>query len=156
MKKKTVNEYISIDIRKIKDVFKPKTRSAKITWAVEQPSKETTTLTAEVIFLNERIYLENPFNSEEAFSIPILLRKVHFGWRKVFQCPYCNRRCDILYFGPEDYGCRKCLDLIYPSVQESHKDDKLLKYLFPNMPLRLAKKALKLTFNKAIGGTAKH
>jgi len=139
MKKRTVNEYLSIDIRKIRAIFKPRTAKIISSWTVSAPFGEANTFTSELVLIGQTLCLTNPFDGEE-IRVSILLRKVHFGWRKYFQCPYCSRRCDILYFSPEDYGCRQCLELTYISVQESHKDDKLIQFLCPNMPLGLAKR----------------
>lgn len=140
MKKRTVNEYLSIDIRKIQAIFKPRTTKIISSWTVSAPfGGEANIFTSELILGRQMLYLTNPFDGEE-IGVPILLRKVHFGWRKIFQCPFCSHRCEILYFSADDYGCRQCLELTYVSVQESHKDDKFLRYICPGIPLRLAKR----------------
>ncbi len=139
-KKHTVNEYLSIDIRKIRAIFR--FPSAKMIWTVTS-SGNTQTFTSTLSLKGQRLYITNPYDGIE-LSVTILPRRAHFGgWRKFFQCPGCSRVCEILYFGPDDFGCRLCLQLTYISVQEAHKLDGILRRLFPGIPLWLAKKTHK-------------
>lgn len=136
-KKHTVNDYLQLDIRKIREIFR--FPSAKMIWTVTN-SGNTQTFTSSLSLKGQRFYITNPFDGIE-LSVTILPRRAHLGgWRKFFQCPGCSRVCEILYFSPDDYGCRLCLELTYISVQEAHKSDRFIRYLFPDIPLHLAKK----------------
>jgi hypothetical protein len=138
-KKKTVNEYLSIDIRKIRSIFRFPSAKMTMTWTVTS-NRNTQIFTSTLSLSGQRVYVTNPFDGDE-IGITILLRKAYFGgWRKFFYCPWCSRVCEILYFSPDDYGCRVCLELTYVSVQEAHKLDGPLRRLFPGIPLRMAKK----------------
>lgn len=92
------------------------------------------------------------------------------GSRNWFLCPYCERRCAILYLVPPEYrlACRLCHDGRYNCEHRSPKDRRLLKAFktrerlgqrkdgivppFPDKPkwmrwhtyLRIRKEALKL------------
>jgi hypothetical protein len=63
----------------------------------------------------------------------------HYGSdRPWFLCPDCSQRCAIIYFGAIGYyfGCRKCVNLAYPSQCEGvvdrlrRKQDKLLALVY--------------------------
>jgi hypothetical protein len=41
-----------------------------------------------------------------------------FGRRARFQCPGCNRSCDVLYLGGRHFRCRLCLRLTYVTQYE--------------------------------------
>src|SRR5690606_13988438 len=43
------------------------------------------------------------------------------GGRMWFVCPYCSRRCALVYIGRQ-VACRKCLKLKYPSQSDDETD----------------------------------
>ena len=75
--------------------------------------------------------------SSEHHPIRIVIKfdwtSCYFGGRRLwFLCPKCGRRVAILY-GGKNFYCRTCLNLAYPSENESK----------PNRPLRKANKIKK-------------
>jgi hypothetical protein len=148
-KKHTVNDYLGLDVRKIRSIFLDYNAGLTSTWTVTtgpfgKPQSFTSTLT----LAEMELYLTNPFGGER-IRVTILPRKAFFGgWRKFFECPFCNRVCELIYFSQYDYGCRVCLELTYISVQEAHKKDRFLRFLFPGIALKLAKKIHRELFKK--------
>ena len=63
-----------------------------------------------------------------------------------FQCPTCERRCENLYrepdSEPEDWGCRKCKNLIYASQRYGHTNP-LRKRLTPRKQTTLKKRKIR-------------
>jgi len=80
---------------------------------------------------------------------------LNFPWLKIvptrggfctkwwFACPICGRRCENLYREPdselEDWGCRKCKNLIYASQRYGHRNP-LRKRLTPRKQTTLKKR----------------
>jgi hypothetical protein len=148
-KKQTVNSSISVDIRKLGPLFPvPNTRMTSV-WAVTtlgntEVFKSTLTLDGESLCMTD------PYDGDD-MQLTILSRKAYFGgWRKFFRCQSCHRACELIYFLPNDHGCRICLQLTHASVQEAHKHDRFLRHLFPNIPLRLAKRIHRELFKSII------
>jgi len=140
-KKPTVNEYLNLDIRKIGSFFRIPNEGMTTNWTVTPGFfGDSQTFTSTLIITGQQLILTNPFDGE---YIPVTIKKRHAyfgGWRKFFECPICSRVCELIYFSPNDYGCRKCLELTYTSVQEAHKYDRFLKHIFPDIPLKFAKR----------------
>lgn len=140
-KKHRVDEYLSLDVRKIRSIFRDPNAGIISTWT-KTPGLfgDSQTFTSTLTLMGDCLYLTNPFDGEQ-IPVTILPRSAYFGgWRNFFQCPFCSRVCEIIYFSQYDFGCRECLELTYISVQEAHKNDRLIRHLFPDIPLRLAKK----------------
>jgi len=45
-----------------------------------------------------------------------------YGSRRMFACPRCGRRCQVVYFGGNGFACRKCLKLVYLSEAKDAVD----------------------------------
>jgi len=74
-----------------------------------------------------------PLESSHLLAIRLESTPTHFGRpRWWFTCPLvkdgrpCNRRVGVLYLPPgaEYFGCRRCYELTYRSVQEAHKQER--------------------------------
>ncbi|MBU4492091.1 MAG: hypothetical protein KKD69_06475 [Euryarchaeota archaeon] len=152
-KKHTVNEYLNLDVRKIRSLFRIPDAEMTMTWTVSPGlfgSTQAQTFASTLILKERQLILTNPFDGE---YIPVTIkpRSAYFGgWRMFFQCPLCSRICEILYFNPNDYGCRKCLELTYISVQEAHKLDRFIRHVFPDVPFKMAKRIYRMLFKKPL------
>lgn len=147
-KKHTVSEYLSLDVRNIRQIFSSPSGKMTSIWTVTPAFGAPQTFTSTLIFSGGQLYVTDPFDGIE-MPVTILPRKMYFGgWRKFWQCPWCSRVCELIYFSSNDYGCRICLELTYSSAQQAHKNDHLLRHMFPNFPLRLAKKFHREIFMK--------
>jgi hypothetical protein len=49
------------------------------------------------------------------------------GQRPWFLCPECDRRCLLLYFVHDGFGCRRCMRLVHTSATECELDRRLRK-----------------------------
>jgi hypothetical protein len=57
----------------------------------------------------------------KCYDVPLERARCRFGgWRIWFRCPWCNRRCAVLYglSGDGYFACRLCLKLAYASEAE--------------------------------------
>jgi hypothetical protein len=62
-------------------------------------------------------------------------QKIYFDWtpcyygseRVWFRCPFCDRRCAIIYFHEKYFACRICCNLTYKTSNETYSDRKASK-----------------------------
>jgi hypothetical protein len=137
-RKSTNINYLTIDIRKIKD-FTNKSFYAIWTYKDAEISKMNMELKQDK--LSYDFYFGQDFIKK---YVAITYTKCNYGnYRKWFICPKCNNKKGVLYF---DYGnhlfyCRNCLNINYLSSQMS-KGNKIT-----DINLRLEKIIKKLEFN---------
>ena len=75
------------------------------------------------------------FDLKPGFALRLAGEVVRLDWtrcnyggkRPWFLCPECNRRAAVLYLELRQLRCRKCLDLAYPSQNESNWSRMLAK-----------------------------
>jgi hypothetical protein len=60
--------------------------------------------------------------------VPLDQTRCHFGSiRQWFLCPFCGRRCALLYLAGRRFGCRICAQLAYESTREAAHSRRLSK-----------------------------
>lgn len=53
---------------------------------------------------------------EKMQFVPVVRTACNYGgWRNWFQCPACNRRCELLYLRASRFACRYCQKVAYTS-----------------------------------------
>ena len=73
------------------------------------------------------LLLKYTHNKTEAVEqrIPFTWTPCNYGGKRVwFICPYCGRRCAVVYSGGKYFACRKCCNLTYQSCNETAMDRK--------------------------------
>ena len=121
---KTVDDFISLDIRELNHLGLRKdvqnhvqlTRGGEpvMSLLVELPDEWTLILR----FDSRRSAMWRLVPIHQTVSIHG--SESHFGLRRWFVCPFCERRCAILYSNPK-LMCRRCLDLPYASQSRSRR-----------------------------------
>ena len=83
--------------------------------------------------------------------VPVVRTPCNYGgWRNWFQCPACNRRCELLYLRASRFACRRCQKVAYtsqsggPIDRLTHKLHKLCAPVQSGKPSRMRW----VTFNK--------
>lgn len=76
------------------------------------------------MMVGKRLIIENPNNTSKVNTIMVSIKyhKCRFGGhRPYFICPnnHCGKRYTFLYSNGRHYQCRKCLNLAYPSQNET-------------------------------------
>lgn len=52
----------------------------------------------------------------------------HFGGERIwFRCPYCDRRCAVIYSAGKYYACRICGNLTYETCNETPRERRFTK-----------------------------
>jgi hypothetical protein len=60
--------------------------------------------------------------------VPITWTTCHFGGRRPwFACPYCGRRCAVIYMAEKHLACRRCFGMAYASQREPVRQRGLMK-----------------------------
>lgn len=105
-----VEERIRLDLRRLK----PGAWEVAYTRGGEKVGSLFVTLSADQLVL--RFMLDG---QEASQKFPITTTACNFGGtRPWLSCPFCTRRCLILYSSSVGFGCRRCLNLAYTSQSE--------------------------------------
>ena len=123
-KKDTVEQYISIDIKQLRKRCEWQFTSRGI--AYQSGLYINLTIKSDNIIVKWQKAQETTFNRQLIYTSQ---QPQYLGnYRYYLICPNCNNRYEKLYFYSGFY-CRKCLHLTYQSCQDSHKFDRLAKYI---------------------------
>lgn len=93
--------------------------STRVTWSF--------TFRSAFLSIERSAHVKGGARSDTNWSVELLATDCNFGGKRFwFQCPKCWRRAQVLYLVDDDWRCRLCGHLRYPSQSEG-KIDQLLR-----------------------------
>ena len=117
---------LPLDIRKLhrEKLLNPGTRITS-TWSTGGNVHSRISATA----FDDCLVLDYSHNGEPVKqTISFSWTQCNYGGKRIwFCCPFCGRRCAIIYGAGKYFGCRVCYNLTYESCNENKRDRRFSK-----------------------------